>query len=111
LKIGPIAGGGMPPTYESMQQTKVLASMPIRKSIRAAARRVVRQSALKFFTDRNQERELLRHFFERLPRVHRVHDVRPAKPILRNRDRKGLLAKRGLTPESMTEKDMEAELG
>ena len=56
--------------------------MPIRKSISAAARRVVRQSALQLFTDRNQERELLRHFFERLPRVHRVHDVRPEKPIL-----------------------------
>ena len=56
--------------------------MPIRKSISAAARRVARQSALKLFTDRNQERELLRHFFERLPRIHRVHDVRPEKPIL-----------------------------
>ena len=56
--------------------------MPIRKSISAAGQRVARQSALKLFTDRNHERELLRHFFERLARVHRVHDVRPEKPIL-----------------------------
>src|SRR6201988_964023 len=33
-----------------------------------------------------------------------------ALTYLRNRDRKGLLNKRGLNPESMTEKDMEAEL-
>ena len=32
-----------------------------------------------------------------------------ALTYLRNRDRKGLLNKRGLNPESMTEKDMEAE--
>ena len=51
--------------------------MPIRKSISAAGQRVARQSALKLFTDRNHERELLRHFFERLARVHWVHDVRP----------------------------------
>jgi len=56
--------------------------MPIRKSINAAGQRVARQSALKLFTDRNHERELLRHFFERLARVHWVHDVRPEKPIL-----------------------------
>lgn len=60
----------------------VLASMPIRKSVSAASQRVVRQSALKLFTDRNHERELLRHFFERLARVHWVHDGRPEKPIL-----------------------------
>src|ERR1700730_1407526 len=60
----------------------VLASMPIRKSVNAASQRVARQSALKLFTDRNHERELLRHFFERLARVHWVHDVRPEKPIL-----------------------------
>ena len=62
--------------------SKVLASMPIRKSISAAGQRAARQSALKLFTDRNHERELLRHFFERLARVHWVHDVRPEKPIL-----------------------------
>src|SRR6202049_4818519 len=62
--------------------SKVLASMPIRKSISAAGQRVARQSALKLFTDRSHERELLRHFFERLARVHWVHDVRPEKPIL-----------------------------
>jgi hypothetical protein len=56
--------------------------MPIRKSVSAASQRVARQSALKLFTDRNHERELLRHFFERLARVHWVHDVRPEKPIL-----------------------------
>jgi hypothetical protein len=56
--------------------------MPIRKSISAAGRRVARQSALKLFTDRNRERELLRPLFERLARVHRGHDVRPEKPIL-----------------------------
>src|SRR6202040_4387260 len=60
----------------------VLASMPIRKSVNAASQRVARQSALKLFTNRNHERELLRHFFERLARVHRVQDVRPEKPIL-----------------------------
>src|ERR1700686_5140228 len=47
----------------------VLASMPIRKSVSAASQRVARQSALKLFTDRKHERELLRHFFERLARV------------------------------------------
>ena len=56
--------------------------MPIRKSVSAASRRVARQSALKLFTDRTYERELLGHFFERLARVHWVHDVRPEKPIL-----------------------------
>ncbi len=56
--------------------------MPIRKSISAAGKRVSRQSALKLFTDRNHERELLRHFFERLARVHWAHEVRPEKPIL-----------------------------
>jgi len=53
--------------------------MPIRKSI---GRRGARQSALKLFTDRTHERELLRHFFERLARVNGGHDVRPEKPIL-----------------------------
>jgi hypothetical protein len=55
-----------------------LASMPIRKSSTAAGRRVGRQSALKLFTDRDHERELLRNFFERLahPRS------RAEKPIL-----------------------------
>src|SRR5258708_33398636 len=61
----------------------VLASMPIRKSVSAAGQRVARQSALKLFTDRTHERELLGHFFEGLARVHRVHDVRLEKPILR----------------------------
>jgi hypothetical protein len=56
--------------------------MPIRKSISGAGQRAARQSALKLFTDRKHERELLRHFFERLARVHRAHDVRPEKPIL-----------------------------
>src|ERR1700751_2301956 len=56
--------------------------MPIRKSSSAAGRRVARQSALKLFTDRTHERELLDHFFERLATVHSVHDVRPEKPIL-----------------------------
>src|SRR6201998_4171562 len=56
--------------------------MPIRKSSSAAGRRVARQSALKLFTDRNHERELLDHFFERLARVHSVHEVRREKPIL-----------------------------
>jgi hypothetical protein len=56
--------------------------MPIRKSVSAAGQRVARQSALKLFTDRNHERELLRHFFERLAGVHWVHDVRSEKPIL-----------------------------
>src|ERR1700751_1146340 len=60
----------------------VLLSMPIRKSVSAADQRVARQSALKLFTDRNHERELLRHFFERLARVQGVHDVRSEKPIL-----------------------------
>ena len=52
--------------------------MPIRKSSTAAGRRVGRQSALKLFTDRDRERELLRNFFERLahPRS------RAKKPIL-----------------------------
>jgi hypothetical protein len=52
--------------------------MPIRKSSAAAGRRVGRQAALKLFTDREQEREILRNFFERLahPRS------RPQKPIL-----------------------------
>jgi tetratricopeptide (TPR) repeat protein len=52
--------------------------MPIRKSSTAAGRRVGRQSALKLFTDRDHERELLRNFFERLahPRS------RAEKPIL-----------------------------
>ena len=59
-----------------------LTSMPIRKSVSAASQRVARQSALKLFTDRNHERKLLRHFFERLARVHWVNDVRPEKPIL-----------------------------
>ena len=40
--------------------------MPIRKSISAAGRRVARQSALKLFTDRNHERELLRQEVTRL---------------------------------------------
>src|SRR3981081_3351810 len=62
--------------------SKVLASMPIRKSVSAGGQRVARQSALNLFTDRNHERELLRHFFERLARVDWVHDVRPEKPIL-----------------------------
>src|SRR5580704_1966782 len=44
----------------------VLASMPIRKSVSAAGQRVARQSALKLFTDRKHERELLGHFFEGL---------------------------------------------
>src|SRR5260221_7868574 len=56
--------------------------MPIRKSISAAGQRVARQSALKLFTDRKHERELLGHFFEGLARVHWGHDVRPEKPIL-----------------------------
>ena len=56
--------------------------MPIRKSISAVGQRAARQSALKLFTDRNHERELLGHFFERLARVHWGHDVRPEKPIL-----------------------------
>jgi hypothetical protein len=56
--------------------------MPIRKSISAAGQRVARQSALKLFTDRKRERELLGQFFEGLARVHRGHDVRPEKPIL-----------------------------
>ncbi len=60
----------------------VLACMPIRRSVSAASQRVARQSALKLFSDRNHERELLRHFFERLASVHQVHDVRPEKPIL-----------------------------
>jgi tetratricopeptide (TPR) repeat protein len=52
--------------------------MPIRKSSTAAGRRVGRQAALKLFTDRDSEREILRNFFERLahPRS------RPQKPIL-----------------------------
>jgi hypothetical protein len=52
--------------------------MPIRKSSTAASPRAGRQSALKLFTDRDHERELLRHFFERL--AHRR--ARPEKPIL-----------------------------
>ena len=64
------------------QSGTFLASMPIRKSFSASSQRVARQSALKLFTDRNHERKLLRHFFERLARVHWVHDVRPEKPIL-----------------------------
>src|SRR6201984_2600367 len=56
--------------------------MPIRKSSSAAGRRVARQSALKLFTDRTDERALLDHFFERLATVHPVQDVRPEKPIL-----------------------------
>ena len=60
----------------------VLASMPIRKSISAAGRRVDRLSTLKLFTDRNYERALLHHFFEQLATVHPVQDVRPEKLIL-----------------------------
>jgi tetratricopeptide (TPR) repeat protein len=56
--------------------------MAIPKSSSAARRHVGRQSALKLFTDREQEREMLRHFFERLARVDRVREVRPEKPIL-----------------------------
>ena len=56
--------------------------MPIRKSNTGAGRRVGRQSALKLFTDRDHERELLRNFFERLARVDHERDVRPERPIL-----------------------------
>ena len=56
--------------------------MPIRKSISAAGRRVVRLSALKLFTDRHYERALLDHFFEQLAMVHPVQGVRPEKLIL-----------------------------
>ena len=52
--------------------------MPIRKFRRGAGRHLGRQSALKLFTDRDQERALLRNFFERL--AHRR--ARPEKPIL-----------------------------
>jgi hypothetical protein len=52
--------------------------MPIRKSSTAAGPRGGRQSALKLFTDRDQERELLRNFFERLA----DRRSRPKKPIL-----------------------------
>src|ERR1700752_5188858 len=55
--------------------------MPIRKSSSAAGR-VARQWALKLFTDRNHERELLDHFFERLAAAHWVPKVRPEKLIL-----------------------------
>jgi len=52
--------------------------MPIRKSNTSAGQHLERQSALKLFTDRDRERELLRNFFERL--AHRR--ARPEKPIL-----------------------------
>jgi hypothetical protein len=56
--------------------------MPIPKSSTAAGRRVGRQSAVKLFTDRDHERELLQNFFERLARVDPERDVRPEKPLL-----------------------------
>jgi tetratricopeptide (TPR) repeat protein len=52
--------------------------MPIAKSSTAAGRRIGRQSSLKLFTDRDDERALLRNFFERLAHRH----SRPSKPIL-----------------------------
>ena len=54
------------------------ASMPIPKSSTVAGRRGGRQSALKLFTDRDQERGFLRNFFERLAHS----SSRPSKPIL-----------------------------
>src|SRR5215469_3768462 len=52
--------------------------MPIPKSSTVAGRRGGRQSALKLFTDRDQERGFLRNFFERLAHS----NSRPSKPIL-----------------------------
>ena len=52
--------------------------MPIPSSSSASGRRAGRQSALKLFTDREQERGFLRNFFERLAHSH----ARPDKPIL-----------------------------
>jgi ATPase subunit of ABC transporter with duplicated ATPase domains len=52
--------------------------MPIRKSSTAAGRRVGRLAALKLFTDRDHEREILRNFFERLAHP----GSRPQKTIL-----------------------------
>jgi len=52
--------------------------MSIPKSSTAAGRLVGRQSALKLFTDREHERELIRDFFSRLARVGAV----PETPIL-----------------------------
>jgi hypothetical protein len=52
--------------------------MAIPKSSSAMGGRIGRQSALKLFTDREHERELLRNFFERLAHT----SARPEMPIL-----------------------------
>src|ERR1700740_948356 len=74
--------GEKPLPLPVLTSSKNSASMPIRKSIIATSRRVGRQSALKLFTDRDHERQLLRNFFERLARFDRERDIRPEKPIL-----------------------------
>ena len=77
VSVGPERDRG---TYSESARSagKSLGPMSIRKTSTVARRRVGRQAALKLFTDRDNEREILRNFFERLahPRS------RPQKPIL-----------------------------